>query len=453
MVGYLVAALLLAAPEGDAAAKLRVAWASQYEWKEDGVRNITLEFEYAGGWKGRDNQEFEFRGQGHVVVADGELVRRHLPSAGVDQRTRLVSELDWIVARFNRPSFDEKFADVEFGAPEDLAGAVIRIPAGDVAYLLEAERLVGMERDIGTPEKPFPIRVAFTPGEMGGGYGILEERTSYTRKMVKTGEARRLTLRKYDARPAPQRHTYERTDAEGRFYVEIVFGKPKVNEEDPVVLAPAARERLKAAWARQYRLPRDIRIEGGFQRELDRDLKRARWTPNVKGKFQVWGVDSVEVVVKQSQGGERTQTTCRDHLRWVFGLFDVKPFEEEFRGCGFGLEEREDGSSIVSVYGHPKVLAYRVSDGCIVGRLETGTAQVWWDYEVDESRDGVVLIKSMTAEIDGRKRKLSFRYAKADSQLVPRFVAALATPPAGRGFIAFGVAEYRFSRLKVTRPD
>jgi hypothetical protein len=454
MVGYLVAALaLLAAPEDDAAAKLRVAWASQYEWKEDGVRNITLEFEYSGGWKGRDNQEFEFRGKGHVVVADGELVRRHLPSAGPDQRARLESELDWVVARFLRPSFDEKFADVEFGAPENLANDVIRIPAGDVAFLLGGERLVGIERDIGTPEKPFPIRVAYTPGEMGTGYGVLEERTSYTRNMVKQGESRRLTLRQDDGRPAPQRLMYERDEAEGRYHVEIVFAKPTVNAEDPVVLAPAARERLKAAWARQYRLPRDIRIEGAFQRRLDRELKRSRWTPNVKGKFQVWGLDSVEVVVKETQGGERTQNTCRDHLQWAFGLFDVKPFDEEFRGCGFGLEDRGDGTSIVSVYGHPVALAYRVANGRIVGRLGTGATQVWWDYDVEEGRDGMVMIKSMTSVINGKKRELPFRYGKVDGHLVPKSVAALGTPPTGGAFIVFGVAEYRFSRMKASLPD
>jgi hypothetical protein len=310
-----------------------------------------------------------------------------------------------------------------------------------------------MERDIGTPEKPFPIRVALTPGEMGGGYGILEERTSYTRNMVKTGESRRLTLRKDERHPAPERHTYERNDAEGRFHVEIVFGTPRVNAEDPVVLAPAARERLMAAWGRQYRLPRDIRIEGGFQRKLDRDLKRARWTPNVKGKFQVWGLDSVEVVVKESQGGKRTQDSCHDHLRWAFGMFDVKPFDEEFRGCGFGLEEREDGTSIVSIFGHPDVLAYHVADGRIVGRLETGATHVWWDYDVEQSRDGMVLIKSMTAEINGRKHELPFKYGNVGGHFVPKSVAALATPRAGRGFIAFGVAEYRFSRLKVSQPD
>jgi hypothetical protein len=134
-------------------------------------------------------------------------------------------------------------------------------------------------------------------------------------------------------------------------------------------------------------------------------------------------------------------------------MFDVKPFDEEFRGCGFGLEEREDGTSIVSVYGHPETLAYRVSDGRIVGRLDAGATHVWWDYEVDESREGMILIESMEAEINGRKHKLDFRYAKVDGQLVPRSVAALGTPPAGRGFLAFGVAEYRFSRVKVSRPN
>ena len=42
-----VVLLLLLVPPPDAAQLLRTAWASQYEWKEDKVQNVTLEFRFA----------------------------------------------------------------------------------------------------------------------------------------------------------------------------------------------------------------------------------------------------------------------------------------------------------------------------------------------------------------------------------------------------------------------
>lgn len=461
MLAHLVAALvLLAAPEDDAAAKLRVAWASQYEWNEDGVRNITLDFDYTGNWVGRDNQEIGYRGKGQIVVANGELVRRHLPEASARQREQLEPELDWVIARFMRRKFDDEFKEARFGAPEDLAGDVVRIPVGDLAYLLKNDRFAGMERNVGTQEKPFPVRVEFTLGAIGGGYGILEEKCSYTRNMVKTMESRRLTLRKYGTPPAPQRYEFERANEAGRMHLTVVFSKLTVNAENPVVLDAAARDRLEKAWARQYRLPREIRIEGSFQRKLDRRLARARWTPNVKGKFQVWGLDSIEVVVKESQGGKRSQDTCLEHLRWAFSLFDVEPFDEEFRGCGFALEKAEKGEQgekgavTIRVFGHPDVLAYRIVDGVITGRLDTGTTQAWWQYELKELSDEIVLIERMTRETGSRKFELPFRYGKVGGHLVPRSVAVLGTANfGGRTPLPFGVAEYRLSRLKVSLPD
>ena len=102
--------LLFAAPETDPARKLlRVAWASQYEWKEDKVTNATFDFEWSRSTRTKRNEEFLQEVQGTVVIADGEVQRVHLTKGAERHKPSASKDIAWVIQRFIRKSFEESF--------------------------------------------------------------------------------------------------------------------------------------------------------------------------------------------------------------------------------------------------------------------------------------------------------------------------------------------------------
>ena len=453
--GMLASLLVLAAPDDSEALKLlRIAWASQYEWKEDSVENISLNFKYRMDWKNERNEEDSYEGEGQLVVVGTEVVRRHIPVTDPGRRARITSHLDWILGRFVRPPFEERFNDARFKGPEKAAGGLRRIGVGNIGFLIaKDERLAGEERNIGGGRAaPYVIRVDFTTGDCGDGYAVLAETASSTRNAQKSTVSRTLTLNAESKIPAPGRYVYTRTDR-AQTRVEITFETPKHNQEHAVALDPEARDLLKSGWARRFTLPDDIRIEGSFLRKPDKTLAGSGWV-SVRGDFQVWGMDKIEVLLDDPKLDPRWATqigkTCTGHFRQSFEYFRARPFDEEFKGCGFVLEPAAK-TRIVHLKGHPKWLAFRLDEaGRIVGRLDLGTDE-WWSYKVREQREGYVTIERITREVEGEKIKLDFKYGKTKGTFVPKQIAVLAL---GQGRNpAWGACQYRLTKLKVTKPE
>jgi hypothetical protein len=110
--GTLLALAVLGAPE-DAAAKLRVAWASQYEWKESGVENAVLELTYTSHWKAsKTDYEYDWEKRGQIVVAGGEIVRRHYPGTTDNERKTIAGHVAWVLGRFVRKPFEKEFEEL-----------------------------------------------------------------------------------------------------------------------------------------------------------------------------------------------------------------------------------------------------------------------------------------------------------------------------------------------------
>ena len=102
MGSVLLSVLFLQAPpdEIDAEKLLRVAYASQYEWKEDDVKSVSLDFTWSTSWKGKDGRETRSQGIGHVLVVGDEVVRRHYPATTKSRKGQADGYLNWILERF-----------------------------------------------------------------------------------------------------------------------------------------------------------------------------------------------------------------------------------------------------------------------------------------------------------------------------------------------------------------
>ena len=108
--------LLLGAPEADATKLLKVAYASQYEWKEDGLKNVTLEFTYTWSWGPKETPKdkkppprIRHEGAGRVVVVGQRVIPGHYPDLGRGQtldgkeiRAAFQGHIAWILRRFVR---------------------------------------------------------------------------------------------------------------------------------------------------------------------------------------------------------------------------------------------------------------------------------------------------------------------------------------------------------------
>jgi len=445
-------ALLLLLAADDPAQMLRVAWASQYEWKEDKVESVTIDFRYRRTWG--QNDEFVREGQGQVVVVGDEIVRRHYPDAADDEaRRELNGHVDWALARFIRRPFEQVFRDATFTGPEKSAYDQMKISLGNSAWFVKDDRIVAKEFDIGERGKPFIVRADCKVADVGGGYAIVGETMSYTQKTdsLKVTQERTLTTRTEADRPAPASYSYEKKSPKEKERFQIDFASVRFDLPDPVTLDPAARDLLKDAWAHRYVLPDNIIIQGEFTRQVDRDLDRARWSGDVRGDFQVYGMNDIQVAL--DEGNELTLRTCQTDIRWIFGLLKDTPFDEEFKGCGFELEAQGE-ESIVRVYGYPNALAFRIEKGHIVGHYQRILSEHdWWVYKTKSAGEGRFQIERMRREVEGKKIDLEFDYQRVRGQTIPKKFGVFESGPGFRGDFVVGVAEYSFRRAKVSLPD
>ncbi|MFI5402800.1 MAG: hypothetical protein ACHQ1G_07685 [Planctomycetota bacterium] len=447
-----IALLLLLAPE-DPAQMLRVAWASQYEWKEDKVQSATIDFTYEWTWG--EKGEFSRTGKGQLVIVGDAIVRRHYPDAAdEDMRTRIDRHVDWVLASFVRKPFEEAFKDAKFAGPEKSAYDWMKITANDKVRYVKDDRLVGEERNIGPPDKPFVVRVDYKLADVGGGYAIVGESIAYTRQSdsMKVTQERALTTRMEGDRPAPSSYAFEEKSAREKSRFTIEFPNVRFDLPDPVTLDPAARDLLKGAWGKRLVLPEDIRILGQFQRVIDKDLDRARWRGDVHGDFQVYGMDNIQI--KLDEDNEETHKQCERDIRGIFALLRDTPFDTEFLGCGFEREPQGD-ETVIRVYGYPKALAFRIADGVIVGHYDRALSELeWWTYKTKSAGEGRFQIEKMRREIEGRKIDLEFDYQRVRGHQIPKKFGVLGSGPSFRGTdTALGIAEYIFKKPKVSFPD
>ena len=104
---------------------------------------------------------------------------------------------------------------------------------------------------------------------------------------------------------------------------------------------------------------------------------------------------------------------------------------------------------MIHVYGHPRVLAYRIADGVLAGHGDRVAGEKgWWTYKTRPNRDGSVLLEGMHRRLGGRTVALAFRYGRVQGRQLPKSVSALAISE-GRD-AAVGVVEYSLKRLKIT---
>lgn len=453
--------VLLAAPEKDAAERLRVAWASQYEWREDGIENATLDFHYTYRWQSRANEEQASASEGHgqIVVVGRKIARQQYPAAEQGRGREISSHLEWVVRRFARAPFEEQFKDVTFDGPEPAGKELERITVvgkkSRFGYLLKGDRLDALEWRPGTPPLQYKV------GDLGGGYAILGEESSFDLgERGKTVTKRTLTTAKGKGAPYPDRYRYVLETPAGVVTIELKFEPPVFNAEHPVVGDPAARDLLEDAWAHRYALPHDLRLEASFQRSIDNDLGEAYWYRTVKGKLQIWGLDDIQFMLDEGVIPGRNSTyllkqRLQAHFEWIVWLLGERKFDKEFEGCGFALapdDDPDDDTQVVELIGHPRVLAYRVEKGRITGYLENAKEKdLWWNFRLKKVKDDLARIESLTVETGGERRKLDIRYSRKGGVEVPVGFEAI-----GRGYRSgddrCGVAKFRLKRVKVSRP-
>jgi hypothetical protein len=449
----LIALLLLLAPD-DPAQMLKVAWASQYEWKEDDVKSATIDFTYTREWG--EKAEFKRTGQGQLVVVGDAIVRRHYPEAtDLDTRRFIDGHVDWVLGRFIRRPFEEAFKDAKFEGPEKSAYDQMKVTVGGRAFYVKDDRIVAAESGVAIGERTILVRADYRHADLGGGYAIVGESDSSTSPFdsTKVTRERTLTTRMTAERPAPATYTFEEKSARGKELVVFDFHAIRFDLPDPVTLDPKARDVLKEAWARRFVMPEEIRIQGQFQRSIDKDLDRAGWRSDVQGDFQVWGMGSIQVSL--DEGEDRTREQCEKDVRWIFGQFRDTPFDKEFEGCGFELEPQGD-DSVVRIYGYPGALAFRISNGVITGHYDKILSEAgWWTYKTRAAGEGRFQIENMkrVEEVEGRKIQLDFDYQRVRGHQIPKKVGVFCAASSQRGGTAVGVAEYAFRKAKVSFPN
>jgi hypothetical protein len=460
----LISILVLAAPE-DAAAKMRVAWASQYEWTESGVANAVLWFTYRSHWKGsKEGQEWSYEGRAQVVAVGGKIVRRHYPGLSEARRKQVERHVEWVLGRFARLPFEERFRDTTFEGPEAAGDGLQRItaiaPTSSMYYLLKDDRLVGQEWRLRSGDDPKYNRQRYTVGDLGEGYAILGEDLTWNLDGKISKTTRRFAPAQGEQYPYPQSYTYRHESSFGTDELELRFTAPTVNSKHPLIGDPAARDALKAGWARRHVLPDDIRIEAEWHRRVDKDLAQLHWLDTVKGELQVWGMDRVNVSLDERLFRDKSWTgevkrLCEEHFRWVFGWLRDQPFDEEFKGCGFAFIDAGEKTTGVLVLGHGGVLGYLLEEGRIVGyrRNTTEEQDAWWRLKLKKMRDGRQRIDSIKAKIEGTTFKLAIKYQRVKGFEVPKKFEAIGGPRKGSTIKeGRGVAEYSLKKIKVTLP-
>ncbi|MHC4135651.1 MAG: hypothetical protein ACYS0K_11770 [Planctomycetota bacterium] len=463
--------LLLGAPETDAAKLLRIAYASQYEWKEDGLKNVTLEFTYTWTWRPKARPKdkkpppptADLEGSGRIVVVGDRVVPGHYPDLSRKLRGEFGKHLGWVLQRFVRRPFDVAFKDAEFKGPEETAFGLKIVAHGLPLYAhglrlyVKQDRIAAMEKDVSLPKqkKPHMVLVQFEHGKVGDGYAILRETCNYTARGTEKAVSwtRKLTTKETERAPVPLSYTYTRTVDKTEETLEIEFDRVTVDSEHPVVLDPVARDLLKGAWERRFTLP-DMGIEGEFHRRPDKDLDMAGWS-DVPGSFEVWGMNEIKVTIPENRIRDRkwregVEKRCTDNIRWIFGLLKATPFEEEFKDCGFEMVP-QGKEQVVQVYGYENALAFKLAGGAIAGHYsEVLGRKGWWDYRVKRTSDGHFMLDRMKREFEERKIELRFRYGRVKGFQLPKRMDVLGTT-FRKPYV--GVAEYSFRRLKVLLPE
>ena len=455
--GLVVLSALLASPETDAAQLLKVAWASQYEWKESDVKNITLDFQYTGTNRFGDKPQVS-EGTGQIVVVGEVIVRRHVEGLSSWERDRLYEQLKWIVDRFVRKPFDEVFKDAKFGAAEEMVGGRTRIPVDNHEYILLRDRIVGLnvgpkKVPAGAVIKRVPFR--YTLAEVSDGYTISAETSTVTGPQnTKVVTTRVMKLGEVDEVPVPRSLNVKLTMPRGRLEAMIEFTGYAINLDDPIAGDPGARDLLKKAWERRYVLPAALRVTGDYRRKPVGNAPR--WiTDDVKGEFQVWGMDDIQAQLKGKRydkwGADRIKELndrATAQIRFVFDLLKPSPFDEEFKNCGFRFQPDKKGDR-VDVLGHATMASFVIDEDRIVATLNHGPTEIWWDHKIKATREGN-LIREISRKIDGEKYAHTISYKKTKGYSIPSKFQTLRrnwrpTPP-------YYVVEYKLTRVRVELP-
>ncbi|MFQ5843882.1 MAG: hypothetical protein ACE5JG_02730 [Planctomycetota bacterium] len=486
MSAWWLAPLLLLGPAQEPALNpLQVAWASQYEWKDDGVETATIDFRLKWVETWAPDGSWETERSGRLVADRSGLVRLHLPGVERDRRRRVAGHVAWVVARFARKPYAEAFAGLAVGAAEKGPGDVFLVSVQDERYRLRNGRIVGVDRVQRKNErtgKAWRYTEDFVVRDVRGGYSWFETRASYTssestqrgraRREIKHDRRRELTIRHQGEVPFPQsyRYVYRRDRGAGEKLattVTVEFDEPRINAADAVVLDPAARDLLAAAWKRRYTLPRQIRVTGNFvlKSEMAADLFGVE---RLEGEFQVWGLDQIEAKVDAERltgrgGGSwwlsrnlgRINDALVAELKWLYGQFHPRPFEEAFAGCGFRRIEDGD-STVIQISGHPDTLAYRIRGGVLVGRLQnTASGDAWWTHKLKKLPDGRVLIDRMTRRVGRKKYEQRITTTKKKGLHVPTKFWRLRswTRRGTSGETAYGISAWQLKRPRVEVPE
>ena len=448
--------VLLAAPDAEEARKqLKIAYASQYEWREDKVANATFDFEWVRVSEDRKKLKVTNEARGSVVFVDGEIKRIHIPETGREHRDRVKADMEWVFRRFARKPFDEAFKEAKFQPPEEMADGNTRIVVDNRRYLVADNRITGMEINVGTEEKPSFVRLVLGPGGLGAGYGILEESLSHTFGGIKTERSQLLKVATVDGVPVPK---FMRADSKDRRTTEartIKFLNPRLNLDHPVAVDAELRDRVKAAWERRYTWPEGIRYEGTWTRELDNATQKGRWARDVSGEFQ-YLKDHLELTMDEdARLRERWRAgilrTSTEHLQESFDHLLPTPFEKAFPGCGFERDP-DQGEDVVRVLGHPTMLALRLDDGAIVGhQTEEFGAVEWWSYKLKKQSDGRLRLDRMTRKIGKKKRTVRFLYSTKKGVQVFKSVERVVTANAWGGSDSsdVGIIKYVLKKLYV----
>ena len=458
----LVALVLIAAPDKELspeAKKLRIAWASQYEWSEDGIKNVTLGFTWKRTYKTRRGEEASATGTGQVVVVGDEIKRVHIEGTGEGPRRREVADgVRWTLARFVRKKFSERFKDAKIEALEKSVAGDDRIQADNVVYVLKNDRIVAVEREVEGGRKGTRLRVDFKLGDMGDGYARIRETRS-----VKTARGKRVTRKWIEARqetdvPMPARYGLEESRGDGgTLTLAITFQEPKTNQEDPLVIDAAARDLLREAWEQRYVIPAGTRVSASFLRKPGKELTKVRWS-RVTGDFATIDVGKVEVALTEKEIKGRSQRDritkrCTAHLDYLFGLLKDVPFEKEFENCGFSKQESEFGV-VIRVFGYDGAVAFRLEEGRIAGYLTNAAGpEDWYVFKLKNSGDGRPLIEKITLTHDGEKKTGRIRYATIKGIKVPKSFQYILLPSRGEGRWAwpFDLCEYVMRKIRVEK--
>ena len=461
MGSLLLSVLILQAPdEVDAEKILRVAYASQYEWKEDEVKSVALDFTWSTMWKGKDGKEYRNQGFGHLLVVGDEVVRRHYPATVSSRRDQTDRYVDWILERFIRKPFEERFKDIKIEADGKTEEGAHRISAGGRVYFVKDDKILGHELAWVENEKPIRVPVAYTTADMGGGYGVLGERYEYSRDDGKTVNAVVLELQKGSPLPAPAEYRHLSSTPDSHWEVRIIFDQPRFDAEHATVLEPGTRDLLKEAWATRYTLPNDIRIEAKFEREVDKGLAKAGWWKNIEGQLQVWGMDQIttalsEDTVRRRRWVDRTKKTVDEHIREFFLGLRTRTFEEEFEHCGFRrIGETKEGVDI-EVIGHPFARRFRVKEGRVVGHLAlVAPNDGWFEHKLKKAKDGRYYVDKMTRRVQKEKFTLEFSWGRSKGCHVPKRFSVFIEPGTDRNNnpSVYGVVEYALLKTEVSFP-